>query len=397
VEQKNPFGRFAAQLIVGCVGAWLLFLAARASDSWLLAHVVLPNWFLVPPTLRRFHLARAAAASLGLLLLSVAGPKLGRWAGSQSGPKLAANCGRIAVALLLALVVAELVVRRWDSREPVWRKGKLEFRIGRPDPMFGWVAVPSRSTAIQTSPGKTVHYRIDSLGNRARSERSSMDPASPTLVVTGESIAFGHGLEYEETFPAILGERLGLQVVNVAAGGYGSDQAYLRLVDALDRLQHPVAALTVFLPVQLGRDLQDYRPRLVLRGGKLTLEAAATGFWSRLRLRDLFVNELPYLSDPALSRAIALNRAIVQSTSLAARARGAESLFIVPSFGPPRSLNEHPEAFILHQLFEEEGQPYLVIDIDRSRIRVDDWHPDEAAARQIADEVERVLRPRLAR
>jgi hypothetical protein len=324
-------------------------------------------------------------------------PKFGRWAGSQSWKKLAAKCGRIAFALLLALITAELVVRRWDHREPLWRKAKLEYRIGRPDPRFGWVAVPSRNTAIQTSPGKIVHYRIDSLGNRARSEFSSIDPAAPTLVVTGESIAFGHGLEYEDTFPAILGERLGLQVVNVAAGGYGSDQAYLRLVDAMDRLQHPVAALTVFHPVQLGRDLQDYRPHLVLRSGTLALEAAATGFWSRLRLRDLFVNELPYLSDAALSRAIALNRAIVQATSLAARARGAESLFIVPSFGPPRSLSEHPEAFILHELFEEEGQPYLLVDIDRTRIMIDDWHPDAIAARQIADEVERVLRPRLAR
>jgi hypothetical protein len=397
VESKNPFGRFAAQLIVGSIGAWLLFLAVRASDSWLLAHVVLPNWFLVPLSLRGFQLARAAAALLGLLLLGVAGPKLGRWVGSQSGPKLAANCGRIALALLLAMIAAELVVRHWDSREPLWRKGKLEFRIGRPDPRLGWVAIPSRSTAIQTSPGKTVHYRIDSLGNRARSELSSIDSAAPTLVVTGESIAFGHGLEYEETFPAILGERLSLQVVNVAAGGYGSDQAYLRLMDALDRLQHPVVVLTVFHPVQLGRALQDYRPRLVLRSGKLALEAATTGFWPRLRLRDLLVNELPYLSDAALSRAIELNRAIVRSTSLAARARGAQPLFIVPSFGAPRPLREHPEAFIVRELFEEDGQPYLLLDIERTRIMVDDWHPDAIAARQIADEVERLLRPRLAR
>jgi hypothetical protein len=259
------------------------------------------------------------------------------------------------------------------------------------------VAIPSRSTAIQTGPGKTVHYRIDSLGNRARSELSSIDPATSTLVVTGESIAFGHGLEYEETFPAILGERLSLQVVNVAAGGYGSDQAYLRLMDALDRLQHPVVVLTVFHPVQLGRALQDYRPRLVLRSGKLALEAATTGFWSRLRLRDLFVNELPYLSDAALSRAIELNRAIVRSTSLAARARGAQPLFIVPSFSPPRPLHEHPEASIIRELFEEDRQPYLLLDIERTRIMVDDWHPDAIAARQIADEVERVLRPRLAR
>jgi hypothetical protein len=396
VDSKNPYGRACAQLIVGLCGAWLLVLAARASDSWILSHVVLPNWFLPPTTLRAFHLARAAAALLGLLFVGLLGPRFGRWAGAQSWPKLGARCARIAVALVLALVASEIIVRQWDSHQPFWRKGKLEFRIGRSDPRFGWVLLPSRSTTLKSGRAKAVQYRIDAWGNRARSEVSAPDPALPTLVVSGESIAFGHGLDYEETFPAILGERLGLQVVNVAAGGYGTDQAYLRLVDALDRLEHPVALLTVFLPVQLGRASQDYRPRLVLRDGKLAFEPAATGFWSRWRLRDLLINELPYLSDAALSRAIALNAALVQATALAARARGAETLFLIPSFGPTRALGEHPEASIVRELFEKQRQPYLLIDIDRARIMVDDWHPDAVAARQIAAAVERMLRPRLA-
>jgi hypothetical protein len=108
------------------------------------------------------------------------------------------------------------------------------------------------------------------------------------------------------------------------------------------------------------------------------------------------INELPYLSDAALSRAIALNAALVQATALAARARGAETLFLIPSFGPIRALGEHPEASIVRELFEKQRQPYLLIDIDRARIMVDDWHPDAVAARQIAAAVERMLRPRLA-
>ncbi len=231
------------------------------------------------------------------------------------------------------------------------------------------------------------------LGTRPR----AADPALPTLVVTGESIAFGHGLKYEQTFAAILGERLGLQVVNVASGGYGTDQAYLRLRDVLERLDHPVAVLTVFHPVQLGRALQDFRPRLVLRNGALVLEGAASGFWSRWKLRDLWVNELPYLGDEAFAKTMALNAAIVQATSVAARSRSAEPLFVVPSFGPPRSLGEHREAFILRELFEQQGQPYLLVDIDRNRIMLDEWHPDAVAARDIAAQVERELRPRLKR
>jgi hypothetical protein len=271
------------------------------------------------------------------------------------------------------------VVRLWDSREPFWRKGRLELRIGRPDPRFGWVALPSRSTLLGSGRAKAVH------------------PALPTLVITGESIAFGHGLDYEDTFAAILGERLGLQIVNVACGGYGSDQAYLRLMDALDRLQQPLVVLTTFLPVQLGRALQNYRPRLTLRDDQLVFEPTASNFFFRWRLHDLWVNELRYLSDADISRTMALHSAIFQATSLAARARGAEPLFLIPSFGPPRPFSERPEASIVHELFEKQHQPYLLIDIDRARIMLDDWHPDAVATREIAHRVEGVLRPRLAR
>lgn len=394
VESRNPAARYSAQALISLSGVWLLFLAVRADDAWILRHVVLPNWFIPPTSLRGFHLARAAIALFGLFVLGVLGPKVGRWAGSQSGKTLAASCVRIAAALFFAVIVSELVVRNWDS-EPFGRKTRLEFGLGRPDPRFGWLFVPSHSTLVKNRRAKPVHYNIDAWGNRARSELSAPDPALPTLLVGGESIAFGHGLEYEETFAAILGERLGLQVVNVASGGYGMDQAYLRLIDTLERLRDPVVVLTVFHPVQLGRALQDFRPRLVLRSDKLVLEPAASGFWSRSKLRDLWVNELPYLSEEALAKTMALNAAIIQATSAAARARGAEPLFLVFSFGPARSLDEHREAFIVRELFEQLHQPYLLIDVDRDRIMLDEWHPDAIAAREIAATAERALRPRL--
>jgi len=356
--------------------------------------VVLPNWFIPPGSLRGFHLARAATAVLGLLAIGVFGPRIGRWAGSQSPKALAASCARIMVAIVLAVLASELVVRNWDS-EPFGRKTRLEFGLGRADPQFGWVLVPSRSTLVKNRRAKPVHYNVDAWGDRAVSEVSVPNPLLPTLVVSGESIAFGHGLEYEQTFAALLGERLGLQVVNVALGGYGADQAYLRLVEVLERLRDPVAVVTVFHPMQLGRALHDFRPRLVLRNGKLVLEGPARGFWSGWKLRDLWVNELPYLSEEALAKAMALNVAIVQATAAAAHARGAEPLFVVPSFGPPRSLGEHPEASIVRELFEQQHQPYLLIDIGRERLLLDEWHPDATAARDIAATVEHALRPRL--
>jgi len=396
-RQRNPAARFGVQGAVALGGAYLLLFAARASDGWLLAHVVLPNWYLPPTTLAGFHVVRMATAAVGFLMLWLLAPRVGRWAGTQGPRKLGALCLQTAVATHLAVVASEAVVRSWDGRQPLWRKNKLEFRIGQPDERLGWIPVPSGSTVARSGSGRPVHYRIDAWGYRSASEQSAPDPSLPTLIVTGESIAFGHGLEYEDTFAAVLGQRLGLQVANAAVAGYGSDQAYLRMVDALSRFQRPVAVLTVFIPLELRRSLQDYRPRLVLRGGTLAWEPPVAGFWSRWRLRDLWVNELPYLGDRALSAAMELNAAIVRATGDAARARGAEPLFLIPSFGPARALGEHAEAGIVRELFERQGEPHLLVDIELSHIMPEDWHPDAAAARQIAATVADALRPRLAR
>ncbi|HEX4802447.1 MAG TPA: hypothetical protein VFV14_02990, partial [Myxococcaceae bacterium] len=74
---RNPAARFAAQLLVSLGGAYLLFVAGRGSDGWLLKHVVLPNWYLPPTTLFGFHVARAAIAAVGLLTLGLAAPRVG--------------------------------------------------------------------------------------------------------------------------------------------------------------------------------------------------------------------------------------------------------------------------------------------------------------------------------
>src|SRR6185369_4117984 len=98
----------------------------------------------------------------------------------------------------------------------------------------------------------------------------------------GESIASGYGLDYDDTFAARCGRALGLEVVDVAEGGYGVDQAYLRLTGVLPRVRHPIALVTVFVANQLGRGLRDDRPRLALDGGgRLTFLPSASGFLAR--------------------------------------------------------------------------------------------------------------------
>jgi hypothetical protein len=295
---------------------------------------------------------------------------------------------RVALAVALAVCASELALRILYRVLPV-PETRIEARLAAPDPRTGWAFVPGRSVDLPApGSGRVIRYSIDAHGDRAVSAEWVEDPQAPTLLIAGESIATGHGLHWDESFAARLGGLLHAQVVDVAEGGYGSDQAHLRAIDALARLAHPLAVVTTVLPVQLYRNLHDDRPHLVLRDGALTL-APASG--SQLRLRQLLVNDLPYLGDAGLQKSLRLTRAILHATAAAARARGAQPLFVFPSFGSPRPLDAHPEAFIVRALVDE--LPHIVVDIDPAHRLPGDGHPDPEAARQIAAAIAEALAP----
>ena len=94
---------------------------------------------------------------------------------------------------------------------------------------------------------------------------------------------------------------------------------------------------------------------------------------------------------PACEQSLELTRAILHATAAAARARGAEPLFVFPSFGPPRPLATHPEAFIVRALVDD--LPHIVVDIDPSHRLPVDGHPDPEAARQMAVAIAAALAP----
>jgi hypothetical protein len=264
---------------------------------------------------------------------------------------------------------------------------RLEARLAAPDPRTGWAFLPRRTVDLSVRGGPPIRYATDERGDRAPSADWVEDPQAPTVVLAGESIAVGHGLQWNETIASRLNSLLHEQVVDVAEGGYGSDQAHLRAVDALARLERPVAVVTTVLPVQLFRNLHDDRPHLVLRDGALILAPASV--W-HLRLRQLLVNELPYLSETDLQKSLTLTRAILHATAAATRERGAKPLFVWPSFGSPRPLDAHPEAFVVHALLDD--LPHVVVDIDPAHsLPWDDGHPDAEGARQIATAIAEAL------
>ena len=375
---------------VCCASGAALLLAAKAMDyPWFERHVLLPGYYpWAPDWVSRD--VRAGVAIAGIALVAASWPVGRALARASLG-----GAARTALAVVLVLAASELILRRGDGHPAAWRADKVEFRLGRTDPRFGWVLLPSRATVLGP-PQHPVVYAVDAWGDRAQAPQGAPDPDLPSLIVAGESIAAGHGVAYEESFPALMGKDLGLQVVNVACGGYGSDQAFLRLGDALERLRRPSAAVITFVPVMLARNVQDYRPRLALREGALVLVPPADGFFAHLRLRDLLVNEVRYLSDGALRDATRLTAALLREAARAARQRGAEPLFLVVSIGSRRTLDEHPEGALIRELLVEQGLPYALVDVDPAELLPWDGHPDPAAHRRIARELVAVLRPRLS-
>lgn len=358
--------------------AALLAAALLADRAWWTRHVVLPACYL-PPAEWKLPAVRVALALAGLALagcaLLVRRPTAG-------------GVARVALSIALAVGAAELMLRAIDRPESRTPNPRLEWLLGAPDARTGWSFVPGRTLRYGApGGGPRVDYAVDVHGDRAPSAGWVEDPAAPTVVVTGESIAVGHGLDWKDTFAARLGEALHAQVVNVAEGGYGSDQAFLRAADALRRLERPVALVTVVLPVQLHRTLDDARPHLELREGALVL---APPVRPRLRLRELIADELPLMPSWRIARSERLVRAILVATAKAARDRGARPLFVVPSYGPTRALDAHPEAEIVHALLD--GLPFVVVDLDPSFIMPWDGHPDPRGAKQLADAILQALR-----
>jgi hypothetical protein len=356
-----------------------LAFAGTADGAWFERHVIVPAVYPGPLPSWVIPAVRGVFALIGLALVACAVA-----AGRRAKPDAAA---RVAVAVVLAVVAAEFGLRFLRRVVPT-SPATVEAFLAAPDPRTGWSFLPRRTVALPVvGSGRVIHYGIDAHGDRAPSADWIEDTQAPTVLVAGESIAAGHALEWNEALPAHLGNLLQTQVVDVAESGYGSDQAYLRTIDALPRFAHPVAVVTTVLPVQLSRNIRDDRPHLVLRDGRLTL---VPGSASNLLLRELWVNDLPYLGERDLDASLELTRSILHATAAAARARGAEPLFVfVPACGPRRAVDDHPEAFVIHALLDD--LPHIVVDVPAERRLRGDGHPDGEAARQMAAAIVQAL------
>jgi hypothetical protein len=371
--------RVVAELVVVALGLGLFACARALSFEWLERRFGLDYEHGQILTIERTILV-----VLGFAVIFVARPIVGRWTARVGGGEALATCFRYGVAFLLSIAASEVGLR--ILKLPRRPEMGVPWGAGEKNPRYGWLFTASRSTVVETD-GRLIHYDVNAEHDRARSIDDNSDPTLPSILFVGESITIGHGLPYEESLPALVGEALNLQVVDLGVDGYSSDQAFLRLLDTLPRFEHPIAVVTLFLPNLMVNRLEAVdHPRLVFDGDEV--KVAPPGFFQSLRLTQAFRESFDFHAEWAIRTA----GEIFQRTARLARERGARAVFVTPYLGCnwPRA-----DGYLVDELLVRPGLTVVNPHFGFQGIPGDN-HPDTASTRRLADAVIAALQTELA-
>ena len=287
------------------------------------------------------------------------------------------------VAILLALAAAvgtaELVLRTRTWRAAQDHAPQRE-PLRRPDPQLGWTLIP-RHHIRDHFDGRQVDIAIDARGYRAASTGAPLDFARPTILLAGESILFGYGLDWPDTIQARLGALTGVQVANLSVDAYGTDQSVLRLHRELPRFARPQAVVILFTPFLLDRNLDRDRPHL---DASLRWHAAEP---PSFRLVELGRRLIRYRSEARIEDGVAMTRAALAAGLADARRRGARAIILVPQFLP----EDESERAVRRRVLDEAHLPYLLVPLAPDWRLTIDRHPNPRGAQAIATALARWL------
>lgn len=158
------------------------------------------------------------------------------------------NLALAAAATAAALVVAVLVLQAaginvawqlWYLANGVL--GPTRIGIYQEDATFGWTHIAGSSGQHKKPLAYDVTYTIDRFGNRVTAGSYDL----PKILVLGDSVTFGQGVEDSEPYPAILqGQFPDYKVINGGVSAWGTTQSLMQLEQQLD--EHDDIRLVVY-------------------------------------------------------------------------------------------------------------------------------------------------------
>lgn len=151
----------------------------------------------------------------------------------------------IVIGILISLIILEVGLNLLnypyvgcDSITSVSEK-----RLGKYDPNLGW-GYKEYNSNIENG----IEYIFNEEGYRSDNKDSKTDFSKPIVIIVGNSVIFGHGINFNETFGYRLQSKLGdkYQVINMAVQGYGLDQVYIKLEKVIKKYK-PKFVITDFI------------------------------------------------------------------------------------------------------------------------------------------------------
>jgi len=376
---------------LGLVGLGMIAGALRIDREWYEVHVLVARCAVFPPEAAGAGHLRTLLGVLGVVLLAVLWPLdrlLRRAAQAAKGCVSRGTVLRVGLAVVLAFVVSEVILRSKTHAGHGLAQPDTALPPTHGDPRLSWVFDAPRTTVLDAD-GVAIPYAIDADGDRVRSETDVPDPSRPTVLFAGESVTYGLGVRWEETYPALVGRELGVQAVIAAVHGYGDDQIYLSMLDHLARLERPLAVVTLALADLLERDVSTWRDRLVVaEDGSLVVAPKQPELLRESPLVALVERVKPWEDDASLRVA----RAIFVATDRAARARGVRALFVLTNFHEACLPDASGRPAIEARLFDGLPVEHVRVDLDPGWVVRSAGHPDARAHARLADGVVEGLR-----
>jgi len=152
----------------------------------------------------------------------------------------------LSAGFLLALALAEVVLRLFPSLLPPERRQYLEVdlnNVGIADPDTGHLHTPN-SVGKLAGPDFTATHHTDAHGFRNHAPW----PTRADVVVLGDSLVFGYGVDDSGAWPEQLGQQLsGVRVMNLGLIGAGPEQ-YLRVYRKFGAPLRPRLVVLGFFP-----------------------------------------------------------------------------------------------------------------------------------------------------
>ncbi len=199
----------------------------------------------------------------------------------------------------LAIVAAEAVVRVLGLGPPVYESRRFEPAGGvpyllhpdgrmeyRPESMFASVYDPDGDARGYFGPQGKVVYHINASGMRGPAIALEKPSEGLRIVCLGDSITFGEGVRYEDTYPARLEALLAearadrsVEVVNAGVQAYGTTDAAAFFLVRCAALDPDVVTLGFFLNDAMDRQETIRQNEAATRELELSPAARVSRIW----------------------------------------------------------------------------------------------------------------------